>query len=377
MIDFLLKLTSSPFHGEIMNSDFSHTFPAARGHQAGRPCYVAMCPLRLIPKLFVFDGEEVPPELRAQRTLNRSRIPEIVAYLLDNSKSYTLSAITASVDAQVSFEPSTDTGLGQNLGQLRIPMDARILINDGQHRRAAIEQAIQESPELGYDNIPVLFFIDEGLQRSQQMFADLNKHAVRPSDSISTLYDRRDSVAELARSMTQKVAAFSRLTELEKSSISNRSTKLFTLSAIKNASKSLLSKGKHDHIDDNETQLAADYWTEVVSNMPDWQLAFEKRVSTAELREQYIHAHGVTLQAMGEIGTNLIVRPPSQWKKVLTKLSKIDWARSNSDWEGRAMHHGRISKARTSVILTVNYIKSQLCIPLTPTEQEHEDAFLK
>lgn len=360
-----------------MTNEFCHTFPAARGLQAGRPCYVAMCPLRLIPKLFLFDGDEVPPELRAQRTLNRSRIPEIASYLIDNTQSYTLSAITASVDAQVSFEPSTDTGLGQNLGQLRIPMDARILINDGQHRRAAIEQAINESPELGYDNIPVLFFIDEGLQRSQQMFADLNKHAVRPSDSISTLYDLRDTVAELARTMAQRVNAFSRLTELEKSSISNRSTKLFTLSAIKNASKSLLSKGKHDPIEDNEKQLAADYWTEVAANMPDWQLAMEKRVSTAELREQYIHAHAVMLQAMGDIGAGLIARPAAQWKKVLKGLRGIDWARSNPAWEGRAMHHGRISKARTSVILTVNYIKAQLGIPLTPTEQEHEDAFLK
>lgn len=366
------------FHsGEAMISEFSHTFPAARGLQAGRPCYIAMCPLRLIPKLFMFDGDEVPPDLRAQRSLNRSRIPDIVSYLLENSQSYTLSALTASIDAQVSFEPLADTGPGQSLGQLHIPMDAKILINDGQHRRAAIEQAIKEDPELGYDNIPVLFFIDEGLQRSQQMFADLNKHAVRPSDSISTLYDRRDAVAELARTMSQKVSAFTRLTELEKSSISNRSTKLFTLSAIKNASRSLLSKGKHEIIEENEKQLAADYWTEVAANMPDWQLAMEKRVSTAELREQYIHAHAVMLQAMGDIGAGLIARPAAQWKKVLKGLREIDWARSNPDWNGRAMHHGRISKARTSVILTVNYIKAQLGIPLTPTEQEHEDAFLK
>lgn len=78
-------------------------------------------------------------------------------------------------------------------------MEAPILINDGQHRRAAIEQAIRENPELGHDNIPVLFFIDEGLNRSQQMFADLNKHAVRPSNSISTLYDHRDQISDLAR----------------------------------------------------------------------------------------------------------------------------------------------------------------------------------
>lgn len=360
-----------------MNQDFTNTFPAARGLQAGRPCYVAMCPLRLVPKLFMFDGDQVPPELRAQRVLNRARVPNIVSYLLENTQDYTLSAITASVDGQVRFEPYSDTGLGQNLGQLHIPMDAKILINDGQHRRAAIEQAILESPELGYDNIPVLFFIDEGLKRSQQMFADLNKHAVRPSDSISTLYDHRDSIAVLAKRVATGVHIFSRLTEMEKSSISNRSTKLFTLSAIKNASKALLSKTKGDVLDDNEVQLAIDYWSELSAHMNDWNLAQSKKVATADMREQYIHAHAVMLQAMGEIGSELISKPPASWKKILKGLNKIDWSRSNPDWEGRAMQHGRISKARTSVILTVNYIKKHLGLSLTPTEQEHEDAFLK
>jgi hypothetical protein len=64
---------------------FTHAFPAIRGTQAGRAFYIAMCPLKIIPKIFVFDEAEVPPELRAQRTLNRARIPEIATYLIENS----------------------------------------------------------------------------------------------------------------------------------------------------------------------------------------------------------------------------------------------------------------------------------------------------
>ncbi|MGC6542571.1 DNA sulfur modification protein DndB, partial [Escherichia coli] len=44
---------------------FEYVFPAIRGIQAGREYYVTMCPLRLIPKIFVFDEEELPPEMRA------------------------------------------------------------------------------------------------------------------------------------------------------------------------------------------------------------------------------------------------------------------------------------------------------------------------
>lgn len=356
-----------------MTSEFMHTFPAARGTQAGRPCYVAMCPMRLIPKIFVFDEQEVPAELRAQRVLNRARIPEIVEYLVANPNGYTISAITASIDGQPTFQPSADTGPGSNLGLLSIPMDVRILINDGQHRRAAIEQAITERPELGYDNIPVLFFIDEGLTNSQQMFADLNKHAVRPSDSISTLYDHRDAISDLARSMTKRVEIFSKLTEMEKSSISNRSTKLFTLSAIKNSTKTLLLKGKGDRVDDDEKDLAVAYWSEVSLNVPDWQLALEKKVATSDLRSQYVHAHGVMLQAMGQIGADLLLKPRNHWTEILKGLKDIDWARANPNWEGRAMHHGRISKARSSVIRTANYIKQELGLPLTPSEKAYEE----
>lgn len=361
----------------MSNGQFFHSFPAIRGIQAGKPCYIAMCPMRIIPTLFKFDEEEVPPELRAQRSLNKSRIPEIAAYLTENPNDYTLSSLTASVNALVNFSPISDTGPGQNMGALLIPMDAQILINDGQHRRAAIEQAIRENPELGYDNISVLFFIDEGLQRSQQMFADLNKHAVRPSDSISTLYDFRDSFSDLARLLSKEVDIFSRMTEMEKSSISNRSSKLFTLSSIKYSSKALLRKGNKDSVSEQEKLLAIDFWTEVTQNMPDWIKAKNKEVLTHELREQYIHAHGVMLQAMGNVGADLLSNHKSNWKDKLRKLSHIDWSRQNKAWEGRALVHGRVSKARTNVVLTGNYIKINIGIPLNNIEEQIEKEFQK
>lgn len=358
----------------VMNS-YLHSFPCVRGIQAGRPCYIAMCPMRLIPKIFIFNEESVPADLRAQRTLNIARVPEISAYLVDNRDDYTLSALTASIDGVVQFHPASDTGLEQSIGTLTIPMEAQILINDGQHRRAAIEQAIRESPELGHDNIPVLFFIDEGLNRSQQMFADLNKHAVRPSNSISTLYDHRDQLSELARYLAKNVEVFSRMTELEKSSLSHRSSKLFTLSAIKNASRVLLKKGKGDLIAQNERELAKSFWEEVSLQMPDWIRAKDKELSTSELRDNYIHAHGVMLQAMGLVGAELIIRKESEWQKTISQLRSIDWSRANPEWEGRAMVHGRISKATTNVALTASLIKKKLGVPLSTVERELENRF--
>ena len=351
---------------------YFHTFPAVQGVQAGRPFYIAMCPLRLVPRLFIFDEEEVPPEMRAQRTLNRARVPEIAEYLVSHPSSYVLSALTASVGGEVQFQP-LDANQQGSLGLLRIPMDASILINDGQHRRAAIEEAIKQRPEIGQDNVPVLFFVDEGLHRSQQMFADLNKYAVRPSYSLSTLYDHRDTCSDLARFLASNCLTFKGLTELEKTTISNRSTKLFTLSGIKHASRALLKKHPKDEITTEEKMLAKEYWEAVAEQIPDWQRARAREVSTAELRQDFIHAHGVTLHALGIAGAALLAAQPKSWRSKLKALKDIDWSRSNAQvWEGRAMQHGRISKATMSVQLSANLIKQTMGLKLSPEDAAFE-----
>lgn len=349
-----------------LDSNYCYSFPAVRGIQAGRPFYIATCPLRIIPKIFSFDEEEVPPELRAQRTLNKSRIPEMVKYLLDNPKDYVFSALTASIAVDVEFNEYSGA---QNLGVLRVPMDAQILINDGQHRRKAIEEAIKERPELGQDNIPVLFFVDEGLAKSQQMFADLNKYAVKPSPSLATLYDHRDQASELARYLASEIRPFLGLTEMERSSISTLSNKLFTLSSIKQATRALLSKGAKDNYSDDEKELAAKYWYHVYLNMPDWKMAIEKEVSASQLRQEFIHSHGVGLYALGLLGQCLLQNDSLDWQNELSKLKKIDWRKTNPEWIRRTMLHGKLSKSMSSIQLTTNLLKITFELPLTEEEQ--------
>lgn len=356
------------------DADYCYSFPAVRGIQAGRPFYIATCPMRIIPKIFNFDENEVPPELRAQRTLNKARIPEMVRYLLDNPKDYVFSALTASIAVDVRFDEHPGSN---NLGTLRVPMDAQILINDGQHRRKAIEEAIEERPELGHDNIPVLFFVDEGLLRSQQMFADLNKYAVKPSPSLATLYDHRDLGSELARILATTTKPFVGLTEMEKSSISLYSTKLFTLSSIKQATRALLGKGPKDGCSDEETALATEFWQTVHHNMPDWQMAINKEVSPAQLRQEYIHAHGVGLHAIGLLGNCLISEYSGSWQGELKKLKTVDWRKANPEWIQRTMLHGKLSKSRTSIRLTCNALKLHLNLSLSQEERLLEEQVIK
>lgn len=357
---------------------FEYVFPAIRGVQAGREYYVSMCPLRLLPKIFLFDEEELVPELRAQRTLNKGRLPALARYILDNPEDYVFSAITASVDAEMAFDAAGGTPGDSRLGLLRIPMSARFLINDGQHRRAAIELALRENPDLADESIAVVFFYDQGLARCQQMFADLNRHAVRPSKAIGVLYDHRDDRAELVRLVVLKSNVFRNMVEMERSTLSARSSKLFTLSALYGATSALLS-GLEFKDRDEAAELAISFWESVAELVPEWDAVRRRKLTASDLRQNYLHSHGTALQAIGKVGNGLLRenRAPDSWKPRLARLNDLDWSRQNTTlWEGRALVGGRVSKSAQNVTLTVNAIKNQLGLDLSPEEQRLENAYI-
>ena len=354
-----------------MDMRFGYTFPAIRGLQAGREYFTSMCPLRLIPKIFLFDEAEaeLSPELRAQRMINHSRIPEMKDYLIQNRGDYVFSALTASIDADVEFQAIAEKGEESMIGLLQVPMGAKFIINDGQHRRAAIEEAIKEKPELGDESIAVVFFLDRGLERCQQMFADLNRHSVRPSTSIGVLYDHRDDMAKLTRMIVLKSEFFKDLVEMERSSLSPRSRKLFTLSSLYHATSELLGGSSFENVTAAADQ-AIEFWEAVANKIPEWQFVRQRKMSSGELRKDFVHAHGIAIHAFGRAGNTLLLTCPKDWKPKLNGLTEIDWSRSNTEiWEGRALNSGRVSKANQNVTLTTNYIKTALGIELTPDEQ--------
>ena len=358
-------------------TNFTYVFPAIRGVQAGREYYVSMCPLRLLPKLFRFDDEELMPELRAQRTLNKARVPEIARYIVDNKDSYTFSAITASIDGPITFSPiSQDSTAAFRMGTLNVSMDARFIVNDGQHRRAAIEAALSDAPELGDETIAVVFFVDRGLHRCQQMFADLNRHSVRPSASIGILYDHRNAASKVVKHLSLTSSVFKNLIETERSTLSARSRKLFTLSALHFATTELLTD---EQIADfpMATQRSQEFWEQVAAQIPEWGYVREAKMTAGEVRKDFIHCHAIVLQALGRAGRGLYDQAPNEVSKRLQRLRKVDWSRSNAaDWEGRAMIGGSMSKSGLNITLTTNAIKTVLGLDLTAEELSAEKSHL-
>ena len=351
----------------------TYGFDAIRGIQAKREFYVAMCPLKIIPKLFIFNDYEIPPELRAQRIMKDSRIPAIKNYILNNPEDYTFSSLTASVDGTMKFTPAASLGEDGKLGRLYINMDSRLLINDGQHRRKAIEEALKENPGLGHEMISVVFFQDDGLKRSQQMFSDLNKNAVKPTKSLNILYDHRDKFSQFIVDLVGSVEIFEGRVELEKTSISNRSTNAFTLNGIADASLRLIGLRKSRKPTEDEKKLIKEYWEIVSKNIPEWQLLIQGKTSSSELRKSFVHTNTNCLNAIGIAGQIIIEQNPDSWKDVLKNLKKIDWSRASSDWEKRLILNGQMQKHAAGIDLAANVILQKCGISLSEDRQKIED----
>ena len=342
-------------------AESSMRFFGARGMQAGREFYTIMCDFATIINRFQFDMKEgMPPHLRAQRKLRKSRVPKIAAYILDNPQSYVLSAITVSVDKKINFVPSKMEESGDRVGYIRIPSNARILVNDGQHRCAAISQAYGENPDVGTERIAVVVFEDRGLERSQQMFADLNKHATKPTKSLGLLYDHRDTFARFIVTLSGDVEVFEGRTEMERTNISNRSTDFFTLNGIAEATRHLL-KLKTKSISAEKQKLAVDYWTSVSRNIPEWNLLVQKKMTPYDLRSRYVHAHTNILTALGLVGNILVQRP--DWKERLKGLQKIDWRRDSPAWQNKVVMDGKMLKNRLGIKRAANEILERLGVP--------------
>jgi len=354
---------------------YSYQFPAIRGIQAGREFYSFMCPLGIIHKLFVFDSDDVPPEYRAQRVLNKKRVPEIANYMVENPQDYVFSSLTASIDGEHYFEPASTEETLSDVGTLNIDMESKLIINDGQHRRAAIEEAIRMNPILKDENISIVLFKDEDLTRCQQMFSDLNQHAVNVSKSIGILYDHRDPRALLTKELVKSSSNFKKYTDMSNTTLAQRSSKLFTLSNIHKTNERLLRGLNYE--DPIIKEFTFEFWSFLLENFKEWQTVFAGESTPYYSRQASVASYGTVIEALGIIGNFLYSNHPENWKNSLIEINNVNWSRTNLDtWQYRCIDaNGKIRKNQTAILLTVNQIKATLDLSLSPKEEQAEKEF--
>jgi len=336
------------------------TFPVIKGSMGGRQYYSLLVPLSEIPHLFKFnDWTGCTPELQAQRVLNRARVPDITRYILENEDGFLFSSITASYSCPVKFISSDENS---DIGTLEMELEnLEFIINDGQHRCAAIAAALKENPALGKEKISVLLFETESMERLQQMFSDLNRFVQQTSKSLGMLYDRRDNLSALTMELVEEVDVFRDMVDKEKITIPRRSPKLFTISALYEANEELLGKKIAEQGSPVYAEIlerAVEYWTELSKIIGDWQKVKNGDLSAAELRQEKINTHAVVLRALGGVGRTLLEKYPRGWREKLRLLERLDWRKSvdnsaNPLWDAVCITAGSVVSNRQARAATL------------------------
>ena len=274
-------------------------------------------------------------DTRSQRKLIERRIPDITKYILDNENDWLFSSLTASFDENADFRPINEAD--PDVGVLRLPVTTRLLINDGQHRRAAIERALEEDPTLGTQTISVVLFPAESTERNQQMFSDLNRTVQKTPRSLNILYDHRDPLNQITLSVAEQVPLLYNRVEKEALSLAVRSARFITVSSLYDMLGEFLGP-LPAHLQEREIQQreseSIDFLNELTSSLPQWQDIAEGHIRPAEARMEFINAHAVFFFAIGGVGH--VAREKNAMNK-LSELREIDWRRTNAEWQGICM----------------------------------------
>ena len=342
-------------------SNIKPTFqvPATRGRMGKTEYYTATLPFGAVTKLFTFDPDEMAeltPEYRSQRALKTKRIPGISAYILDHDD-FIFSAITVSVDSE-EFE-FVEVEEGADLGVLVLPLEARYVINDGQHRVAGISEALRSDSELATNTISVVVLPDGGLERSQQIFSDLNRTVHKTSKSLDILYDHRLPINRITMACTKQVDMFRRRIDKERVSLSIRSPKFATLSGLQQANVQLLGNIPEKTDKDHEEYLTAatvDYWNRLTDLVEPWADIRDGDIKPQEARQEYVSSYALTLWALGAIG-KAAMESGSEWPGVLDDLVAVDWLKTNPDWQGICMAVNEVVTRMPTRRATAEYIK--------------------
>ena len=358
----------------------TYTFPAVRGLQAKKAFYCAQVTYGQLVKMFTFGDEDdsLPAEQRIQRELNPRRAIGVRDYIIDNPSNYVLPAITASVSAKMWFEPLQGFE-SFNVGRLHVPVDAIMLINDGQHRRSGIESAIKSDPALKNETIAVVFYFDEGLKRSQQIFSDINCKQLKPSNALSSLFDHREVINVWTKEVMNAVPYLSVRTEKEKTSVAAKSARLWSILSLKKFL-CALSGLSEDAVSEQLATPAARkesiaflirFFDELGKHVPQWADMMAGHMPACQVREDLIIGHAVFLEALGNACQVLVPMDEKgsiAWAETdlaaLSKLTSLNPARNAEIWRHRAVNiNGTMNKTAFGVNSTASYLRAIMDLP--------------
>ncbi|HBC2020535.1 TPA: DNA sulfur modification protein DndB [Vibrio cholerae] len=331
----------------MLDKDFCFDIPAVRGVQAGRIYFTMTAPLGALNRLIAFDTGNVLA--RSQREVNPRRAKEISNYIRKNKQSYVLPSLAGAItdDSSIEFLASE---ISPNVGILR---------------SAGIIDAVSEDVDIRGHSIPIMLFTGMTLEERQQAFADTNGHTVKPSQSISDTYNKRDSLPMLIVEMAKEIPAFQDRVDFEHNVIPKNSDCLFPVKILKDATMRLTGMKADAELSAEIKEFVISFWRKADTPLL-WSQSKVWNISGEEFRNEYISSHGVFINALGLFGS-IINNQFGNTDKVLD-LYKLNIKRNSPDFIGRCIDKitGKMLSDATAIKLTAIKMLCAVECPLPP-----------
>ena len=357
-------------------------FPVFAGQEGDRITYVTKITYRQLVEAFdVWPSEGIPADLKLQRELLPKRTKDISEYIKNNDD-FIFPEIIAIVD-RMSFE-SKPLEWANNLGVVSFPATAFRYASDGQGRLTGIKEALNYKPELASHMIDIKFAHDEGEERNQQVFADINMTPCKPSTSQCITFDHRTLAHTVVKETINLVKSGETQTlkpfiNYEKASVSVSSEHLWTVNQMTNfllASQGQTKRSIQSYLKANEdkqdklVKLQSSFFNSLFTRVSIFKDVVSHATKAQEVKRDSIVGTAVFLEALGIFMKVAMLNMVEQgnvdleWP-IIDNLNSVDYSQDNPEWIGRCKTmFGKFVKNKTSVNATAAYLVSQCDLPM-------------
>lgn len=340
-------------------------------------------------RLDSFEGKPV------QRSLNKARARKFANYLLErirNKERFVIPPLVMTMlvpnlswySEQGQEWPDEDEKIfSPNRGDAKkvkqvLPAGTTVIVNDGQHRIAGINMLfdmMRTSKKVKKKDLPLQthdFDSNELViqvqacfraEEMQQVFADINANASKPSKSISLFFDNSNPFNLVVKQLVDSHIALMGKTDIEKNTVSGKSDKMFTIAGLTSAFRAFFpEKAKDEGLAEQEVTLLS----EVLFEVNDlWQLMGK----TAEEHRAYsLSTHAVYMKALFGAIRELVEVCPDSWKDILAGQG-IPHRRDDKSFLHRCVGpNGKVLADNRSMMLTRNVLKQYFELPLESEE---------
>jgi DNA sulfur modification protein DndB len=240
---------------------------------------------------------------------------------------------------------------------------ARFIVLDGQHRYLALEKIIAEANgELGQelpfakdlknDEVSVIFIPYESKEKTRRIFNKVNRYAKTTSRSDNIITSEDDPFAIVARwllnddaPLGMKIDGREGIVDWKSNTLSTRSNKLTTLSAVYETARLILGNAFSDKIDDKQRpgedtlqeyfEVAARFWQMVLDGIEPYREATENPsvIHTMRADDQ---PHSLLFKPASQIAffkaLTLLKDLGLTLEEALERANEVDWCMQSPIW---------------------------------------------